>query len=284
MKRILYSSIIFLILNNNIFSQNIDEQCNRLQILFDSLFVRDDVKYLKTDSEKNILNDSILKIFNNILQIDESFNNKFDNLKHIGKVISNDNLCRLITWNIKYSNGSFKYFGFVQFNNIKKNKIQTFNLCDLSDSIKQPEIASLSYNNWYGVLYYNIYNYKYKNKNFYILFGWDGNNYYTNKKIIDILTFNNNGKPIFGKPVFKIENKIYKRLIFEFSIKATMTCNYNSSINAIVFDHLSPENKSKKGLYQFYGPDGTFDGLKLEKDKWVLFPNINVTNPKPTKK
>lgn len=290
MKIVLILTIIFqtFLFNNFIVAQNINDKENNLKILFDSLFYRDNVKFLRTDSEKIILNDTIQKLFYSLLLEENSFNNNFDSLKHIGKLISKDNLCRIITWNLKFSNGSFKYYGYVQYYNKKRNNIQTFILTDKSDSITNPETAVLSYFSWYGALYYSIYNYSLKGKNYYVLFGWDGNNYYTNKKIIDILTFNNNGKPIFGKSVFKIGNKsdsyrIQKRLIFEFTIKATMTCKYNEAVNAIVFDHLSPENKSKTGQYQFYGPDGTFDGLRLEQGKWVLVPDIYVTNPKVKK-
>jgi len=257
---------------------------NTLKILFDSLFTRNDTKFLRTDNEKITLNDTIQHLFFETLKQYGSYNYPFDSLTHLGKIKSKDNLVRIINWNTKFSNGSFKYFGFVQYNNIKKNTIQTYLLTDKSDSIKNPETVVLSYYNWFGALYYGIYDYSIDNKTFYILFGWDGNNYYTNKKIIEILSFNNSGKPVFGKSVFKIEKKLQKRVIFEHSIKASMSCKYNKTVEAIVFDHLSPPKLSQKGQYQFYGPDGSYDGLKLLNGKWVLVPDIYVTNPKVKKK
>jgi hypothetical protein len=285
MQKYIISFILLLIffINNDLKAQNFDIKEKNLKILFDSLFYRDNIKYLKTDSEKKVLNDSIQKLFYELLQEDGSFNYPFDSLKHIGKIVSKNKLCKIITWNSKFSDGSFKYYGFIQYKNEKRNSVQTYLLSDKLDSVTNPETAVLSYFSWYGALYYDIYNYNFKGKNYYILFGWEGNNYYTNKKIIDILTFNNSGKPTFGKSVFKIENKLKKRLIFEFSLKATMTCKFNETVNAIVFDHLSPENPSEKGQFQFYGPDGTFDGLRFEKGKWELVPNIFVTNPKAKK-
>jgi len=283
--KVIVSIIIFftLLISNVILAQDFDIKEKNLKMLFDSLFYRDNIKFLRTDSEKIALNDTIQKLFYNLLSEENSFNNKFDSLKHIGELVSKDNLCRIITWNLKFSDGSFKYYGFIQYNNEKRNSMQTYLLADKSDSVTNPETAVLSYFSWYGALYYDMYNYDFKGKNYYILFGWDGNNYYTNKKIIEVLTFNNNSKPTFGKPVFKIGNKVQKRMIFEFSIKATMTCKFNETVNAIVFDHISPESKLKTGQYQFYGPDGTFDGLRLEKGKWVLVPDIYVTNPKAKK-
>lgn len=280
---VLFVFFLTIFINVKVYSQDFENSERDLKQLFDTLFYRDSIKFLKNDFEKIALNDSIQTVFYKTLLEKGSFNYKFDNLKHIGKVISKDNLCRIITWNLKFSAGTFKYYGFVQFNNKKRNNVQTYLLSDKSDSINNPEISVLSYFSWYGALYYSMYDYEYKGKNYYILFGWDGNSYYTNKKIIDVVTFNNNGKPVFGKSIFKVDNKMQKRLIFEFNIKATMTCKFNESVNAIVFDHLSPESKSKTGKLQFYGPDGTFDGLRLEKGKWVLVPNIYVTNPKTKK-
>jgi hypothetical protein len=63
-----------------------------------------------------------------------------------------------------------------------------------------------------------------------------------------------------------------------------MTCKFNETVNAIVFDHLSPPKSSQIGQFQFYGPDGSFDGLQLIKGKWILVPDIFVTNSKTKKK
>ena len=276
---------LFSVLSNSIIAQESNFTNNEkiLKVLFDSLFTRDDTRFLRTDIEKKQLNDTIQSILFETLIQKGSFDYSFDSLKHIGKIYSKDKQVRLITWNTKYSDGTFNYLGFIQYNNIKKNTVLTYTLIDKSDSIKNPETAVLSYYSWFGALYYGIYDYTIKNKTFYILFGWDGNNYYTNKKIIEILSFNNAGKPIFGKSVFKIDNKVQKRVIFEHSIKTSMTCKYNENVNAIVFDHLSPTKPSEKGQFQFYGPDGFFDVLQLIKEKWVLIPDIFVTNPKVKK-
>jgi hypothetical protein len=273
-------------INKNLFAQEsyFSENEKTLKVLFDSLFKRDETRFLRTDIEKKSINDTIQKIFLETLLNKESFNYTFDSLKHIGKIYSKDKLVRTITWNIKFSDGSFKYYGFIQHKNERKNKINSYVLTDKSDSIINPESAVLTNYNWFGALYYSIYDYSVGNKNYYILFGWDGNNYYTNKKIIEILTFNNSGKPIFGKSVFKMDSKMQKRVIFEHSIKASMTCKYNETAEAIVFDHLSPPKSSQKGQYQFYGPDGSFDGLQLIKGKWVLIPEIFVTNPNTKKR
>lgn len=259
-------------------------QEQELKSLFDSLFTRDSTRYLKSDFDKNRLNDSIKKIFFQSLNSPNSLTYPYDSLKHIGKLYSSDKQVRIITWNLKYSNGTFKYFGFVQYKNQKKDNVITYTLTDKSDSITNPENIVLSNSNWFGALYYQMYDYKEGGKNYYILFGWDGNSYYTNKKIIEILSFSNTGKPIFGKSVFKTEEKTKKRILFEHSIKASMSCKYNTAAEAIIFDHLSPPKPSQIGQFQFYGPDGSYDGFIFKKGKWIFVSNIYVTNPREKKK
>ena len=58
------------------------------------------------------------------------------------------------------------------------------------------------------------------------------------------------------------------RLIFEWKQKITMALKWEQEKNLIVFDHLSPEDSSKKNQFQFYGPDFSLDALKWEKGKW----------------
>lgn len=285
---ILFLFFIALLSNLESYSQSPNSEMVSEELIlkgyFESLFTRDSVRYIRTDEEKNRINDSIISSFKKILVDEESFLYPFDSLKKTGRLRSENNLMRIITWNTRFKDGSYKYYGFIQHKNNKKNKIETWLLTDKSDSVLNPENTILSYYNWYGALYYEMHSYSEKKKDYYILFGWDGNNNYTNKKIIEILTFNNTGKPIFGKSVFKTEKKLQKRVIFEHTIKSSMSCKYNKSMNAIVFDHLSPLKPSQTGQFQFYGPDGSFDGYKLNKGKWIYVPDINVTNPKPSRK
>jgi len=48
----------------------------------------------------------------------------------------------------------------------------------------------------------------------------------------------------------------------------------------IVFDHLSPSKPSLVGVYEFYGPDFSYDGYKFEKGMLELYPDIDIRNIK----
>ncbi len=258
-----------------------------LKTYFNNIF------YSKDDLEKKKLNQKIISIFENILTNDSSFTYPFDSLKLMGKLTSPDNMLRIYNWNLTYNDGTYEYFGFIQYYFKKEKKYLIFPLIDKSDEITTPEKASLNNFNWYGALYYQIILKKHTKKKYYTLLGWDGNNEFTNKKNIDVLYFNKNNEPCFGAQIFKIENlpattfwqagKKMKRVIFEFSSRLAMMLRYDDKLKMIVFDHLSPSKPSYEGKYQYYGPDFSYDGFMFEKGKWNYYPDIDVRNPKDKK-
>jgi hypothetical protein len=258
----------------------------RLKNLFDTLFKRDDVRYILSDSLKIVYSDSIAKELLSVLHIDNSFNYPFDLLERLGKITSGDSLVRIFTWNIRFNDGSYKYYGFIQ-KRASKNESKTtiFVLNDYSDSIPEKDLEQviLNHKKWYGAIYYQIAHYTYQNQTYYILIGWDGYSRYINRKVVEVLYFNAKGKPVFGKSVFKSDEKTVKRLIFNHSIKASMTCRYEEKLKAIVFDHLVPSSPVFKGMYEFYGPNGTYDAYFLKNNLWIYKQDIEAKNPPPKK-
>jgi len=278
----MYIIFLYLICINNIsYAQTpIDSTLFRyedtLKVLFNDAFQKDSIKFLKTDKEKTDINEKILNVFQNALEYNNSFNYPFASLKNIGILTSKNKLLKIYTWNLKFKNNEYKYYGFIQYYNKKENEYFLFNLTDYTPNIIAPEQAILNNSKWYGALYYDIIEIKLQGETYYTLLGWKGNNLLTNKKVIEILYISNSGKIIFGKPIIKIENKTKKRIIFEYSIKTVMGLTYNESMNMIIFDHLSPLNSSLKGQYQYYGSDLTYDGLKFEKGVWQFYSNVTM--------
>lgn len=227
------------------------------------------------DDRKIELNNKILSCFNEALKSEDSFYYPFFDLRHVGIISSDDDKLRIITWNIPYSDRTYRYFGFIQY---KKNRrsYQFYELHDQSDEIKKPELAILNHQNWYGALYYQIITNKYRGETYYTILGADLHNLLTKKKIIDILHFNKQDLPVFGKQVFRNKAMPVNRVIFEFNAQTHMTLTYDKGKEMIVFDHLSPSRPSLKGQYEFYGPDFSYDGFKFENGIWNLYPDIDV--------
>ncbi len=219
----------------------------------------------RTDLQNMAFNDSLCTIFSRILQEKGSFDYPFDSLNFMGKILSDDKKVRFFTWNLPLSNGSNQYFGFILYRNDGTH--QVFSLTDKSVTVSNPENDILSAENWYGCLVYAIIDTRFADETGYTLIGYDPDNIFTSKKLIDILTFSN-GVPVFGKPVFKLKNKTVSRMLFEYSSRVQMTLKWHDKLKMIVFDHLAPASPVYMGNYRYYGPDFSYDGLKLEKGFW----------------
>ena len=229
------------------------------------------------DQKKENLNDEILNIFRKVITIEGSFDYSFDSLIYAGVIYSSDNKVKIINWNLPYNDRTHKYFGFIQYKKSNKH-IYTYELHDNSEIIKNPEFAVLSHENWYGALYYKIIVNKHAGKVYYTLLGADLNNLLSKKKLVEILYFDKNELPVFGKSVFKNRNLSVSRIIFEFNAQSNMVLTYDKEKEMIIYDHLSPSRPGLAGQYEFYGPDFSYDGLKFERGIWNSYPDLDVRN------
>jgi hypothetical protein len=236
------------------------------------------------DALLDSLNGCLLDSLHQMLSRPESFDYDFDSLKYISKLRSNDKLLRIFTWNIAKSDGTYHHFGFLQYNLKDKKEVLLYSLIDNSDSIADPENQTLNDQNWFGATYYQIIETQTKSDTYYTLLGWDGNNLYTNKKVIDLLYFNSSGKPRFGKNIFKAGRTKSKRIIFEYSRMASMMIRWDDDLKMIVFDHLAPASSIYQGNPMFYGPDLSYDAFEFIDDVWVYLPTIDYKKQKPKKK
>jgi hypothetical protein len=162
---------------------------------------------------------------------------------------------------------------------MNKKDLQLYPLFDYSDSINRPADTVLTNESWMGALYYNIHQVKAKGGQvYYMLFGWDGNDLLSSKKLIDVLYFDKTGKPKFGAPLFEFtgEQAAEKpvRFILEYKRDAGITLNYNPEQKMIVFSHLVPPNDKSADARFTYLPDGSYDGFRWKGDKWKYVDNV----------
>ncbi len=266
--------ILFLFISTN-YNMYADEVLNSYQDSLVHYFTL--ISTEKTDQKKEELNNEILKIFRKAIKLEESFDFRFDSLAYVGVIYSPDNKVKIINWNLPYNNRTHKYFGFIQYKSTNRN-ILSYELFDNSAKIKNPELAILNNENWYGALYYKIIENKYSGKTYYTLLGADLNNLLSKKKIVEILYFDRKNELVFGKAVFKNRNQAVSRIIFEFNAQSNMVLTYNEEMEMIIYDHLSPSRPNLEGQYEFYGPDFSYDGLKFERGIWNSYPDIDVRN------
>ena len=249
---------------------------NSIQLAFQKLVAS------RTDEERQTYNREIVSLFDEVLAEKESFNHPFDSLKKVSKLIAADSLVRVISWNLPRQNGGYEYFAYIQRLDKKRKKVKLFKLKDTSESIEQPELKKLSDKNWYGALYYHIKTTSDTKNTYYTLLGWDGNNNFTNKKVVECFYIDGN-KLIMGPPIFKMEKGVKNRLVFEFAKQVKMMLRYDEKINMIVYDHLAPSHKKFAGQYMYYGPDMSQDGIQFIQGFWVVKPNLDLRNMKEGK-
>jgi hypothetical protein len=252
----------------------------------------------KTDKDRLQYNQQLIEKFSDILNEAESFKNyKFDSLqnnKDIRILNSPDGKFRLINWHVEKTDGSQEYFGFIQenyrqvikkglFKKEIKEEVQVYQLSDRSPEILKPENTVSDHRKWYGMLYYKLIQKKSRNKTYYTLLGWDGNDKFSQKKIIDVLSFDNAGIPKFGADIFVLPKRYPKRVIFEYGSTCIMALKYNERKDTIIFDHLAPTQPQLDGQFQYYCGDMSYDGLGFKKGKWYYKADVRGLNPKDEK-
>jgi hypothetical protein len=229
---------------------------------------------------RNKANALFIKTLVSALKEPSSFNYSFKNLDkfiHIQK--SEDNTFRIFSWFNQKDDGTFRYFGAIQMNN--PSKLALYPLFDNSDNFKDVDAladSTLTTNQWYGAIYYQIIPVLNSKEPYYILLGWKGKNYNSSCKIIETISFNSE-KPTFGMAVLETSsksNQFMKRKIFNYDRNASVLLKYINDEKTLVFDHLVGEKSQSKDLFV---PDLSYDGYKLKFDKWLFQENLKLKNP-----
>jgi hypothetical protein len=248
-------------------AQQMDLQ--NLSLLFEKLYASSD------DSIKNNINSRITKeILNGIENTDNMIELK--KIKGLFALISADNKVKILTWGYSLSDNSNQYAGVVCYYLKESNRFYTEELIHTEKKHENFDQIQYTSKKWYGAVYYDIVNQKYKGKNYYLLLGYDGKDDFTNIKLIDALEMNDDEYLKFGCPIFDLENSKPLRLVFEYAERVSMILKYDEKMKMIIWDHLSPSKPELKGYYQYYGPDMTFDALFFEKGLWKYSPDILI--------
>ncbi len=260
------------------YAYNVKSQ-NLLQLQEDSVIQQfEKIILTDDDSDKKYYNKNTVEIFERALKNEDAFDYSFEKLKYIGCLNSKDKNVRIFTWNLAYSDGTYEYFGFVVYFPKSIDNQLVYRLNDKSAECSSPTTQSLTNSNWFGALYYQIIENKFNKKTYYTLLGWDGNTDFTNKKVIEVLTFDDENTPQFWLPIFNVGETKKKRLVFEYAERAKMTLKWDDDLDLIIFDYLSPPKPIYDGQYEYYGPDGTYGGLYFKDGLWHYQSDVDARN------
>lgn len=152
--------------------------------------------------------------------------------------------------------------------------LKLFPLLDMSEFTDAPEDSVRTPQNWVGAIYYGMVMKTFNNKKYYTLLGFDDNNTKTTKKWIEVLTFDESGRPQFGGPFFTLQSdkvsgaKPMARFSLEYKKEGRARMNYDQEMDMIVYDHLISETNTPDKKYTLV-PDGDYEGFKWTNGRWV---------------
>ncbi len=229
----------------------------------------------KGDKERIVYNDSLTNSMLSYLeQAEDKIRADLSDVKYLGHITSTDSLVRILSWNIPVDRRNNLY-NCVVINALTNNTVLLRGEEGLSEMETDTVIAS---KDWYGSLYYDIQALGGADEMTYILLGFDPDNINMNAKVIEILHFDENGNPVFGKKIFSKDKMKHSRMIFKYSPLATMMLKFDSTRTRIIFDHLSPSSPQFEGQYRYYGPDFSYDALEIKDGNLVLVEDIDLRN------
>jgi hypothetical protein len=204
------------------------------------------------------------------LTIEQAFRHSFDRVKSMSILTSPDSSFKIFNWEVSYLDGKNRYEG-VLIKKVRNNFI--LEKLEPTDSIFDRDFFTrhlFDATNWIPALYYKIIPVTTIFQTYYTLLGWDGNDLLTNKKIIEVLWFNKEGKTNFGAAIFRDDRAVQTRVIFEYGGQNSMTLNYEKQLNRISFNHLAPPSSTLEGIYEYYGADVSFDAYDWNGKYWEL--------------
>ena len=211
------------------------------------------------------------KLLKETLEIEGSAKYPFAKLEQKIHIIKpTDGSFRMFNWLIAPSDYIRRYYGIIQLQNEKLIPLSNY-----SERIEGDVLtATLDAKHWYGCEYYNIKEVSVGKQKYYTLFGINKDGNFSNKKLLDVLYFQDNNA-IFGAPIFLVPNEngtrmqTQTRAIWEYNKKAVFTLNYNEEWKMILLDQLRSEinNPLRKDTFI---PMGQTDGFRWENDRWVF--------------
>lgn len=219
---------------------------------------------------------SFSELLQKTLKTPNSLSLSFDSIPHLNVISSKDGVLRIFSWGAPKGDGEYSYSAIVQrrMGDQKSPLSDIYVMNDVKQNVHKPEEEILHYPDWYGCLYSDVIETQDMGKTYYTLLGLDFNNGISHKKYIDVLTFNPQGIPLFGAPLFVDGTGIKSRIVFEYSARSVMHLKYHPDVEKIVFNWLYPIVPEKKHDKSYYVSDATYDGYEFRLGKWMKVKNI----------
>jgi len=204
------------------------------------------------------------------LQVKNSFYYPFDSVQGIAKVYAPDSTFRIFSWSLSFDDYYARQRAAIQMRTAD-GSLKLIPLRDYSEFTDKAVDSMRTKNNWIGAVYYNIIKTEYNGRPYYTLFGFDDYSVRSNKKWIEVLSFDNNGQPRFGTDFTferdSVKRPVQQRFYIEYKKDASTFVNYDPDLKLIIVDHLISESDEPDKPYTFI-PDGDQEGFAWKGGHW----------------
>lgn len=279
----IYYFIFFLVVSGKISAQK-NNDFKQIKIKEDSLApIALSILRGESATERFSADSTFTRIFVRALKIKNSFFYPFDSLFTISKLYPPDSSFRIFTWHMVVDDNFTKQNGAIQMKT-DDGSLKLFPLIDRSDRMDNIDDSITSNLSWVGAIYYKLVEVKKNKIPYYTLIGFDENNLKCNRKIIEMLHFQD-GQPVFGAPVFSFPadtvcNRNAARYIMTYKKDAAPRLRYDDELNIIIKEHLVSLSNEPDLSWTLVG-DGDYEGFKWENNSWKYIPKVyNEITPK----
>jgi len=211
------------------------------------------------------------------LRTPHSFHHPFDSLTTVSRVYAPDSSFRILTWQVMRDEQVFRRHGAIQVRTAD-GSLKLFPLIDRSGLITRRADTVTSADWWIGALYYRIVRTVYAGRSYYTLLGYDEHSLRSTRKVIDVLSFDAQGRPVFGAPVFASPKKagwlpVQTRFWIEFKKAGNARLQYDEELGLILFEHLVSESNEPDKPWTLI-PDGDYEGFRWVGGRWVYIEKV----------
>jgi len=270
---------IIIISCSSLFSQSEKSTVVELQLMAAKLYED------HADSVKYNINSRVEDMIEVILENSNAKLVGLDTLNFLKVLSAEDGKFNLLSWAYPSTGDRFQYSGFLQILDDHGGPDSLIRFVYEEDGDELFKIYQDK--NWPGAVYYKLIEKTSKKNLTYTLLAWVGAETGKAKRVIEILDFDQEGNPQFGKPVFMIApEKIQNRMIFEYTDEVPFHLNYEihplpnkkkKKEGMIIFNRLVGNNPQMGRMFNGSVPDySVFDGLIFEEGKWLLYRDLDL--------
>lgn len=275
-------TFVLLLLSICIMTQLIGQNNNENEMLLLQKY-SDSIRFSRIESQRIVYNDSFKFLLTDFLLTIDPMKQDWSAISNTISVLeSEDSKMKLLSWVLVNNKEEFTNHCVVFFKRKINSETNVVWLNERSLAKTDSLYETYPVDMWPSALYYQMYHFKKKRKDYYCVLGLNGKNSFINQKIIDVLWVDKDNELQIGAPVFYGSEKDYTpqyRVFFEYADQGSMTLRFEKEMKLITYTNLVPSNYEKLGSKQYYIPDGRIDFYQLtKKGKWIKHENLEDFN------